>query len=407
MAIVILNRSAMSFSPYHEWFSKTKESLHYFSAMGKRDLNSVQQAEADKHYDTIKEYADYDTSSQIEQDIYSLNKTEKISSIVAMSEWDVMRAARVRATLGLKGQSEESAAAFRDKLLMKQLLQKAGIPLVAFSSVKTTQDLMSFAHEICLPILIKPRWSAGSRGLKIFRNLSDIKNFTLDSDDLISEKLLNYKNEYHVDGIIVEGKLKLVWPSVYLGKPMDYDGISFFGGITLEKTHYQLQPLQNLIARTLKALPCPITTTFHAEVFEKENGELVLNEIASRTGGFRVNDIIKPTFGFWLNREWARSMANLPIDEPEEGIPVVPNGVAGYVMLRPRAGRLVSIPTHCNLEGIYDYRVSGRPGQVYKPAQSSGETIATAVVHGSSDDEVRKKLELVYNWFYENLETVN
>lgn len=402
MAIVILNRSAMSFSPYHMWLQDADQQLHLYSAKGKRDLPHEEQSKADKYYATIKEYDDYDTTEAIDSDVEALRRKQSISAIIAMSEWDVIRAARLRAKLGLRGQSEESAIAFRDKFIMKQLLREAGVRVADFALINSKADLLNFKRRVEAPVVVKPRRSAGSRGVAVLYRERDCIDFPV-TDDLVAEEAVDYVNEYHVDGILVEGDIRLIWPSVYVGKPTEFSNNRLFGGVMLDPTNPLRCRLQEFATRALNALPRPATTTFHAEIFEKNDGELILNEIASRTGGLRVNDIIKPTFGYWLNREWSRSMAGLPIHEQASNIPKIPSGLAGYVMLRPLSGRLRSLPDQCSMSFIYDYRVSGRIGETYRLAQSSGETIATAVVTGQSENEVLSRMSLVHEWFYKEL----
>lgn len=64
--------------------------------------------------------------------------TYQFETIIASSEYDVLRAGKLRTMLGIKGQSYESGLLFRNKVLMKERLQSAGVRVPNFKKIETT-----------------------------------------------------------------------------------------------------------------------------------------------------------------------------------------------------------------------------------------------------------------------------
>ncbi|MFT2112688.1 ATP-grasp domain-containing protein [Marinomonas sp. 2405UD68-3] len=414
MSILILNRSAMSYSAYHEWLAYLSDrSLHYYTAPGKRNLVPDQQEFADAQYASIKEFENYDISDELELAVLEQHHQKAFTAIVAMSEWDQIRAGRLRERMGLDGTTEEQALYYRDKWLMKQTLSKHGISVTPFHAVSNVIDLLRFVEQVGYPIVVKPRLLASSMGLMVLRDKQQLHEFAQSGFGLsmeaqkylLAEQWVDFETEYHVDGLIENGELKVIWPSSYIGDVSVYDnGESLFGGLLLAPEDPMREPLQTLIKKTLTTLPQLSNTTFHAEVFRTRDGRLLVNEIAARTGGFRINDLIKASFGVWLNREWAKAMAGGTGEFPiKHNADRSPERLSGYLMLRPKQGTIVAIPEHCPLAGVYDYRIAASIGDHFDATNSSGEHVASVVVTGNDSESVMQRLQEVHQWFYSNL----
>ncbi|ASI88692.1 ATP-grasp domain-containing protein [Vibrio mediterranei] len=418
MSILILNRSAMSFSAYHEWLAHLPDhSLHYYTAPGKRDLPPDQQVLADTQYASIREFNNYDTSDELELAVLKQHYQEPFTGIVAMSEWDQIRAGRLRDRLGLGGTTEQQALYYRDKLLMKQTLKDHGVPVTPFCSVNNVIDLLRFVEQVGYPIVVKPRLLAASMGLSVLRSEQQLREFAHSGfgtsmetqKHLLAEQWVDFDTEYHIDGLIENNQIKLNWPSQYIGDVSVSDGgKGLFGGLLLSPDDPMRKPLQALIQNTLSALPQVSNTTFHAEVFRTRDGRLLVNEIAARTGGFRINDLIKASFGVWLNREWTKAMTGGIGEFPlGQNVQRHPERMSGYLMLRPKRGIIASIPETCPLDDVYDYRIAASVGDHFDTTGNPGEHVASVVVTGEDCESVMQRLQEVHQWFYSNLVVKN
>lgn len=417
MTVVILNRSAMSFSAYHEWFSSGGvDDLVYLSAPGRRDLPAADQKQADSAYREIREYADYDTSDMLEWDVLSLHKAEPVTAIVALSEWDQIRAGRLRGCLNLPGTSDKVALYYRDKYLMKQRLSENGVPVAEFAEVSNLLDLLNFVERVGFPILIKPRLLAASVGLEVLRDRTALFEFARQGFGrsveaqrlLMAESFVDFDVEYHVDGIVVDGALRFLWPSRYVGQTSGFGSADLFGAVMLDAENPRRAELCDLVEKTIAALPGLENSTFHAEVFQTRSGQLLVNEIAARTGGFRINDLVKAGFGLWLNREWARLQAGLSHQiDPNLTRDSKPDRLAGYALFRPVSGVVAHIPQTCPFDFVFDYRTDASVGQIFGAGESSTHQMGSVVVTGDTEQEVEARLRQVHDWFYSTLKMEN
>src|SRR5262245_30036968 len=74
----------------------------------------------------------------------------------------VVLAARIREHLGIPGMSVEQATWFRDKELMKQVLDAAGIRTPRHVAARAGAEVWAAAERIGFPLIIKPIAGAGS-----------------------------------------------------------------------------------------------------------------------------------------------------------------------------------------------------------------------------------------------------
>ena len=72
--------------------------------------------------------------------------------------------AHVREKTGIPGISSRTAYLCRDKVAMKEVLRKAGVPVAASDGVASLAEAKDFAESVGYPIILKPRDSAGAAG---------------------------------------------------------------------------------------------------------------------------------------------------------------------------------------------------------------------------------------------------
>ena len=147
----------------------------------------------------------------------------------------------------------------------------------------------------------------------------------------------------------------------------------------------------NLIIFTKKvmsALPSPIATAFHCEVFVTPKGDFVLCKIASRAGGARVIDTIKYAYGYHLLEQGVLAQCNIKTKRP----PFKRNMSAGWLLLPPRRGRITQVPSRLSSSEIIDFHVTAAVGDLYGQAESSVDQILSAIVSGFSSEEVKNRI---------------
>ena len=103
--------------------------------------------------------------------------------MVAISEGDLIRAARLRELFGIKqGQSVESAIHYRDKIKMKERLKSKKINVPIFIKAENATDIIQFAQTREKPenfesFVIKPSCGMSSVNTTAIRSDQDLEKF--------------------------------------------------------------------------------------------------------------------------------------------------------------------------------------------------------------------------------------
>jgi Carbamoyl-phosphate synthase L chain, ATP binding domain len=87
-----------------------------------------------------------------------------VDRMEAVVEAHVLPAAHVRERCSIPGTSARTAYLCRDKVAMKEVLRKAGVPTAASAGVRSLDEARAFAGEVGFPIVLKPRDAAGAAG---------------------------------------------------------------------------------------------------------------------------------------------------------------------------------------------------------------------------------------------------
>lgn len=230
----------------------------------------------------------------------------------------MLRAGKLRTMLGIKGQSYESGLLFRNKVLMKERLQSAGVRVPNFKKIETAADVYTFIQSSGFPIVIKPVYGSGSVDTAVLTNRQEMLGFLSNGlqDHLEVESFIE-GDMYHIDGLILEGEVVLSWPSRYINGCLAFQSGRFLASNQLEPANPLASRLTSFVQKALDALPVPETMTFHAEVFHTPEDELVFCEIASRTGGAMVREATAQAFGFDINEVCVRAQCGLKSNIPK------------------------------------------------------------------------------------------
>ena len=87
-----------------------------------------------------------------------------IDRMEATVEAHTLPVARVRERTGIPGLSSRTTYLCRDKVAMKDVLRKAGVPLAASAGVTSVAEARDFARAVGYPVILKPRDAAGAQG---------------------------------------------------------------------------------------------------------------------------------------------------------------------------------------------------------------------------------------------------
>lgn len=235
-------------------------------------------------------------------------RSRAIDAVIALDDFDVETAGALRDHLRLPGMGESHARCFRDKLAMRTLAQKAGLPIPHFTSTFPYDRLREFMQRVPPPWLLKPRSEAGAMGITTLHHPDEIWPVLDRLGDAQSYYLLEQflpGDVFHVDGLVENGRLIFAEAHRYARPPMSvYQGGGVFVTRTLERQRAAWRTLQALDRRVLKALGATWGAC-HVE-FIRSGGKFYFLECAARVGGANIAEAVEFASGINLWAEWAR-----------------------------------------------------------------------------------------------------
>jgi biotin carboxylase len=395
VAILIFNRLPEYDVPYAEWLQELNEDLIL--------LTSDKLEKDFKGYKQVLAFENYDFNSAVEFAALRLYEEKPYRAVIATAERDILRAATIREYLGIPGQSLKSAVAFRNKVKMKEILGAAGVRVPAYARVDSVVDLYRFIRKHGYPVVVKPEDGMGSRDTEVLFSDQDTIRYLsqglpkgLEVEEFIEGEM------YHIDGLVLNGDLVHIWPSKYLNDCLAFHEGKYLGSFLLEPSNPLTERLRVFVSALLKILPTPLHTPFHAEVFHTPQDELVLCEIACRTGGSRISEEFRQAFGLDLTKLAVQAQCGIRVRIPDQirNRPE-PKTQYGFIGLPPKKGLFESGPTADELpEWVTEYRLMARPGNMYDGPHTSVDYVATFLVKGNSEQQVLERLEAVADLFH-------
>ena len=292
---------------------------------------------------TVTDYTDDDAVLDAAR---AVAKRHRPRAILALAEFDVERAAVLRNEFNLPGLDTVAAAAYRDKIVMKEYARAAGIRVPEFAPVTTAGEIADFMATHPGPVVVKPRGGSGSTGVHVLDSPEQ-------ADDLAGVVSTEpYEVEEFVDGVLhhvdafrVFGVPIAAVASYYTGQGcLEHWTDAPFGSRTLDPN----DPLSNrLVAETWRlvdALPSPRSLCVHAEFFVTGSGEIVLCEVAARVAGGPIPRMLREVLGIDPRELWARIECGLPadLDAVAERARTAP--LAAFYGVPPRQGRVLRLP---------------------------------------------------------------
>lgn len=262
---------------------------------------------------------DVNIESELEQACRNIIEQHgRVDVLIALSEFTLEIAARVRETLSIPGPRLEQVKRYRDKVCMKQHIQAAGLAAPAFYDADRA-DLFAQIDKLNFPIILKPRNGAASIGVKKIEDIAELKT-ALIGLDLASFQVEEFVDGdiYHIDGYADQsGKVIFQVVSKYVNDCLEFSNGSPLGSFTVgDKAIVEsIESFSNACCKILAIQASP----FHLEVFW-QNGQPVFLEIGARVGGAEVPHLINKLYGVNLYEYWLKELsgASLP-DMKAEG----------------------------------------------------------------------------------------
>ena len=239
-----------------------------------------------------------------------LARSVKIDRIVALDDFDVEKAAKLREHLRVPGMGDTTARYFRDKLAMRMRAKEVGINAPEFVQILNYDEIKKFLKKVEPPYVLKPRMQAGAIGIKkilapaelweVLDKLGDDQSFYL-LEQFIPGDI------YHVDSIIYNNDVKFSISSKYENPPMEvaYEG-RVFTSRTIARDTEEDESLKLMNKQVLNVMGL-LRGVSHTEFIKAiSDGKFYFLETSARVGGANLHELVKAASGINLWEEWAK-----------------------------------------------------------------------------------------------------
>lgn len=393
MSILILNRVPYSKVPYDKWLDSLDDEIVLLTS------EETYPDYYDKFHKVIS-FKNYQNNGNVERMALELHKKYQFRTLIAISELDLLRAAQIREYLKIDGQSYESALAFRNKLLMKRTIKEFdGFYLPKFQEISSVLDILNFIEQNGYPVVIKPICGSGSINTTVLKNSEELELFLSNGNfaNLMIEEYID-GDMYHIDGLVLNKEIIFSWPSKYINGCLAFQTGNYLGSYILDEKNPLNKRLKNICHSILSQFPLPNYTTFHLEVFHTKDDKIYFCEVASRTGGARVNEVIRSSFNIDITKLWIQSQCGL-VDSNFTQESYTINQYTGWLLIPPKIGELCSIPEEHPPKYVIDYKLNGKKGSYYNGATISVDHIASFLVRGETEQDLKDNLQKTAEWF--------
>ncbi|RJS27439.1 ATP-dependent carboxylate-amine ligase [Corallococcus sp. H22C18031201] len=385
--ILIFAKTTYAKTPYDQWLAGT--------GIEPIILTPEEYASGYRHLPQVHAFANYDHNQLVEKTALRLGRRYPLVGVFARAEADVIRAGQLRDALDLPGQRTASALAYRNKVIMKDHLRGSGVLLPDYRPLDSAYTAIQFVEAHGFPVVIKPQAESGSFGTHILHDERELDSYLANAQrgNLEIETFVDGQM-YHVDGLIIGGKIAFIHPFKYVNDCLSYRKNEFAGTRTLSSTDPLYQPLIDTARKVLGALPSPSNMAFHCELWHTKTGEIVFCEIASRTGGGMISSNIVYSFDLNIDKEWLLAECGL-------AQPLGPRAYrpGGGVVIPPLNGVLEHLPRGNEPEYVREVVFTSSEGQRFHGGVKSGLFLAGYVIAGDSEEEVSTNMFGVADWF--------
>ena len=235
-----------------------------------------------------------------------------LDRIECLWEPGIMLAARLRETFGVTGLDTGQAERFRDKELMKQALDQAGIRTPRHVAATTVVAIWEAAEMIGYPIILKPIDGAGSADTYRVRDAEELKSVMprLRHVPTVSVEEFVDGEEFTFDTITVNGKIAYYNIAWYRPRPLVARSNEWISPQVIALRNVDQADLRGGVKMgfdVIKALEFDTGFT-HMEWYRKADGEVVFGEIGARPPGAHQVDQMKYVCDFDVFREWANAV---------------------------------------------------------------------------------------------------
>ena len=347
--------------------------------------------------------------SEAAQKVLAYARHHPIDAIISIGDSTTIAGALATKILGLRGNSPKSVKSCHSKLLSREILKKAGVPVPSFRSILLSQDAEKLSKSIKFPCVLKPLSLSTSQGvirandcnsfvqafyrIQKLLQLPQIQKYQpFDLNQILVEDYLDGQ-EFALEALLNNGKLKML---ALFDKPDPLQGPFFEETIYITPSRLPTKLQQKLLSCCQKASRALGLTDgpIHAELRLNRQGPWIL-EIAPRTIGGLCSRVLRFGIGMSLEEIHIRHKLKMPIPslklkEQSAGVMMLPIKKKGILH------RVSGIKQALSIQGIIDVIVTAKNGQLLIPPPEGASYLGFLFARGSSSEKVEKTLRAAH-----------
>lgn len=243
--------------------------------------------------------------------VHDLAQRVRIERVECLWEPLMVLAARLRETLRLPGMTVAETVPFRDKEIMKQVLDEAGVRVPHHARARSTAEVEAAVERIGFPAIVKPIAGAGSADTHRVDDraaLAKVLEWTRHVPEVSVEEFIEGE-EFTFDTICANGEILFYNICAYRPRPLIARQLLWVSPQTVALKDPDVPYLEGgrrLGEAVLKAMNFRTGFT-HMEWHRKTDGEAVFGEIAARPPGAFTVDIMNYASDVDHFRGWAEA----------------------------------------------------------------------------------------------------
>jgi len=220
----------------------------------------------------------------------------RIDRVECLWEPAMLLAARLREALDLPGMTVAQTLPFRDKEVMKQRLDAAGVRTPHHFRAGTEDGVREAAERVGYPLIVKPIAGAGSADTHRCDSRADLER-ALEAVRHVPEVSVEEfveGEEFTFDTICAGGRICFENVCWYKPRPLEQRQLEWVSPQSFALRDLELPEIQGgrrLGRQVLEALGFDTGFT-HMEWYRKHDGEVVFGEIGGRPPGARLVDLM-------------------------------------------------------------------------------------------------------------------
>lgn len=338
--------------------------------------------------------------------VLSFHQRHPVSAVVPVDEETVVVASAIAAALGLPRNEPEAALRARLKHRMREALAERGVSSPRFRVARVDDDPGAFADELSYPVVLKPVFLSGSRGVvRVDDRESFVRRFGwlarflsrpelqkhggADAGTVLVEDYVAGR-EVAVEGLLTDGRLRLL---ALFDKPDPLEGPYFEETIYVTPSRLDETTLREVVAVTAAAAAALglVHGPVHAELRLAENVGPVVIEIAGRS----IGGLCSRTLRFGLGISLEELVLRHALGEDVEALDREANAAGVMMIPIPRAGVLEGVEgleRAREVEGIEEIEITAHRGKSLVPLPEGSSYLGFVFARGKEPEEVERAL---------------